>query len=132
VDSAGTVGVTYYDFTNDDPSGGPLDTDAWFTASQNGGLTFTPRERLTDAPFDMRAAPDARGFFVGDYEGLTWADGPFVPVFVLANAGDTANPTDVFSRTASPDTAPARAAGRAERARVRTAQRKLEGAVRMP
>jgi hypothetical protein len=131
VDPAGTLGVTYYDFTHDDPSGGPLHTDAWFTASHNGGLTFTPRERLTQAPFDMRAAPDAEGFFVGDYEGLTWADGPFVPVFVLTNAGDVANPTDVLSTAVSPDVAqPGVGAGSRERARARTIQRRLEGAVK--
>jgi hypothetical protein len=131
VDGDGTVGVTYYDFTNDDPSGGPLDTDAWFTSSANGGLTFTPRERLTPAPFDMRAAPDARGFFVGDYEGLTEAGGPFVPVFVQANAGDAASPTDVFSTTVSPASAP-QVSRAVSRARALTVQRRLGGAVRRP
>ena len=131
VDPTGTLGVTYYDFTNDDPTGGPLLTDAWFTASRDGGLTFTPRERLTAAPFDMRAAPDAEGFFVGDYEGLTWAKGPFVPVFVLADAGDPANLTDVFSATVSPDAGQA-TRGSAEQPRAVSARRKLEGAVRMP
>jgi hypothetical protein len=132
VDPAGAVGVTYYDFTNDDPIGGPLDTDAWFTSSSNDGLTFAPRQRLTPAPFDMRAAPDAEGFFVGDYTGLTWADGPFAPVFVVANAGDTANPTDVVSTTASPvaTTQQTVGAGSAERARRHT--ERIEGAVRTP
>ena len=45
----------------------------------------------------MRTAPDARGFFVGDYEGLTSAGGRFLPVFVTANSGNLANRTDVFS-----------------------------------
>jgi hypothetical protein len=133
VDPAGTLGVTYYDFTRDDPTGGPLDTDAWFTASRDGGLTFTPRERLTEAPFDMRAAPDAEGFFVGDYEGLTWAKGTFVPVFVLANAGDAANPTDVVSTTVSPDAGQRRLSGRSgAQARAVSVQRRVEGAVVAP
>ncbi len=97
VDEHGNVGVTYYDFTADDPSGGPLATDYWFTSSRDGGATFSPRQRLTDRSFDMRTAPDARGFFVGDYEGLTSAGGRFLPVFVTANSGNLANRTDVFS-----------------------------------
>ena len=97
VDEHGNVGVTYYDFTADDPSGGPLATDYWFTSSRDGGATFSPRRRLTDRSFDMRTAPDARGFFVGDYEGLTSAGGRFLPVFVTANSGNLANRTDVFS-----------------------------------
>ena len=97
VDDRGNVGVTYYDFTADDPSGGPLATDYWFTSSRDGGATFSPRRRLTDRSFDMRTAPDARGFFVGDYEGLTSTGGRFLPVFVTANSGNLANRTDVFS-----------------------------------
>jgi hypothetical protein len=102
VDERGAIGVTYYDFTFDDPSGGPLNTDYWFTASRNGGLTFTPRDRLTDAPFDMRTAPFANGFFVGDYEGLTSIGRQFVPGFVTANSGNPDNPTDLFSTTVRP------------------------------
>jgi hypothetical protein len=132
VDRAGTLGVTYYDFTHDDPSGGPLDTDVWFTASSNGGLTFTPREPLSAAPFDMRTAPDAEGFFVGDYEGLASVGPGFAPVFVLAT-GDLANRTDVFATTVSPDlTEPTLRAGSAEPVRAPAVERSLEGAVRRP
>ena len=99
VDEDGDVGVTYYDFTADDPAGGPLATDYWFTSSRDGGATFSPRRQLTERSFDMRTAPDANGFFVGDYEGLTSADKRFLPVFVTANSGDLANRTDVFSTT---------------------------------
>ncbi len=98
----GRVGVTYYDFTADDPSGGTLDTDYWATGSRNGGVTFSPRERVTPTSFDMRSAPDARGFFVGDYEGLTSTGGRFDPFFVQANNGNAANATDAFSTTFRP------------------------------
>jgi hypothetical protein len=98
----GHVAVNYYDFTFDDPSGGTLDTDYWATGSRNGGATFSPRERVTPNSFDMRTAPDARGFFVGDYEGLTSANQVFYPVFVQANNGNLANRTDVFSTTFRP------------------------------
>jgi hypothetical protein len=47
-------------------------------------------------------APVARGFFVGDYEGLTSAKGAFHPVFVQANNGNLANRTEVFSTTWQP------------------------------
>jgi hypothetical protein len=102
VDEEGNVGVTYYDFTADDPSGGTLDTDYWFTSSRDGGATFSARRRLTERSFDMRTAPDARGFFVGDYEGLASAGGRFLPVFVTANDGNLANRTDVFSTAVRP------------------------------
>jgi hypothetical protein len=106
VDERGNVGVTYYDFTADvvppTPPPDSLDTDYWFTSSTDGGATFSERRRLTDRSFDMRTAPDANGFFVGDYEGLTSADGRFLPVFVTANDGNLANRTDVFSTAVRP------------------------------
>jgi hypothetical protein len=107
VDRRGNVGVTYYDFSFDDPSGGPLDTDYWFTASRDGGLMFAGRTRLTPQSFDMRTAPDARGFFVGDYEGLTTSRRRYVPVFVTANNGNLENRTDVFSTSLRPSLASA-------------------------
>jgi hypothetical protein len=119
IDAHGDVGVTYYDFTADDPSGGTLDTDYWFTSSHDAGATFSARRRLTDRSFDMRTAPDAGGFFVGDYEGLTSAAGRFLPVFVTANDGNLANRTDVFSTSVR---ASARSAG-APRARAGVSRR---------
>jgi hypothetical protein len=92
----GDVAVTYYDFTNDSPATPTLDTDYWTTRSNDGGATFHTRERITPTSFDMRAAPNAGGFFVGDYEGLA-SSGEFSTFFVGAHAGDAANPTDVFS-----------------------------------
>jgi hypothetical protein len=101
VDKDGDIGVTYYDFSADDPAGIPLQTDYWFTSSRNDGATFSARQRITQQSFDMRTAPFANGFFVGDYEGLTSAGGRFLPVFVAANSGNLANRTDVFATTAS-------------------------------
>ena len=98
----GHLAVTYYDFTADDPAGGTLDTDYWATGSRTGGVTFSPRERLTPQPFDMRSAPDAGGFFVGDYEGLTSARGQFNAFFIAANSGNAANPTDAFATALRP------------------------------
>jgi len=94
VDAAGNLGVTYYDFRNDTVASPTLDTDVWFLRSTDGGQTFT-EERLSPSSFDMRAAPVARGFFVGDYSGLAVAGETFKPLFAQAGAGTT----DVFATT---------------------------------
>jgi hypothetical protein len=134
VNGRGRVGVTYYDFTFDNPSGGPLNTDYWATGSRNGGVTFSPRERVTPRSFDMRTAPDARGFFVGDYEGLTSAEGRFLPVFVGANSGNLANRTDAFSTWFRPSFAGASASRRTARASSNRLARLVEraGEIRGP
>ena len=53
----------------------------------------------------MTTAPDANGYFVGDYAGLDFAGGGarpgFKPFHVRANSGTVTNRTDVFSTTAS-------------------------------
>jgi hypothetical protein len=117
VNDSGRLGVTYYDFTSDDPSGGPLDTDYWATTARNGDAAFSARRRLTTESFDMRTAPDANGFFVGDYEGLT-NTGNFLPVFVTANSGNLANRTDVFSSSFRANATAARSAKRKATARA--------------
>ena len=48
----------------------------------------------------MRTAPDALGYFVGDYTGLDHVGTTFHPAWVGANDGNTDNRTDVFHRTA--------------------------------
>ena len=47
-------------------------------------------------------APNARGFFLGDYEGLANDGSAFKSFFVQTNSGNTANRTDVFNATVSP------------------------------
>jgi hypothetical protein len=133
VNDRGHLAVTYYDFTADNPSGGPLDTDYWATASRNAGATFAPRERLTPRSFDMRTAPDALGFFVGDYEGLAATPRVFAPVFVAANSGNLNNRTDVFSTTFRPSfdagAGIARATARAPLVRLVRQAGAIDGAV---
>ena len=55
--------------------------------------------------FDMTTAPDALGYFVGDYAGLDFAGSGsrpgFKPFHVRANSGTLANRTDVYATTAS-------------------------------
>ena len=102
VNSNGVVGVTYYDFRNLQPGNTTtLPTDYWFVSSSDHGATFGNEGHLAGS-FDMLTAPFARGFFVGDYEGMAAAGTSFRPFFVQANSGNTANRTDVFSTSVAP------------------------------
>jgi hypothetical protein len=92
VSQDGNVGVTYYDFRKDNADPSVLLTNVWLTRSEDGGQTW--HEVGVAGPFDMLTAPFARGFFVGDYEGLS---PDLMPFFVQANSGNLANRTDVFA-----------------------------------
>jgi len=94
----GTIGVTYYDFRND-TSSPPLTTDYWIVHSHDGGATWT--EDHVAGPFDMTNAPVARGYFVGDYEGLASIGRSFVPLFIQTTSSSS-NMTDPFFTIASP------------------------------
>lgn len=102
VNSAGVVGVSYYDFRNLAAGNTTtLPTDLWFTSSSNGGASFGNEKHLS-GPFDMKTAPVARGFFLGDYSGLDTIQTNFVPFFTQTNSGNTANRTDAFATKVSP------------------------------
>jgi BNR repeat protein len=94
VNSAGTVGITYYQFLSQSSSS--LPTEVFDTTSSDHAKTFGAASLIT-GPFDMTTAPNAGGFFVGDYEGLTTNDTEFHPVFVVTNTGNTTNRTDVVA-----------------------------------
>jgi hypothetical protein len=96
VNDRGEVAVTYYDFTFDTTASTDLATDFWVTTSDDGGRTFGRRERVTRRSFDMRTAPDAGGFFVGDYTGLAARQHDFGALFAAANSGDLTNRSDAF------------------------------------
>jgi hypothetical protein len=98
----GTLAVTYYDWRNNTPDPATLPTDEFIVVSHNGGASFDPEARITPVSFDTAAAPVARGFFLGDYEGLANNGTAFKPFFVQTNAGNTANRTDVFATTVTP------------------------------
>ena len=113
----GTVAVQHYDFRFDNPATTPpLTTDTWLLRSANDGASWTEERIGNGEPgvitpgdgrgsFDMTTAPDALGYFVGDYAGLDFAGAGsrpgFKPFQVRANSGDLANRTDVFATTAS-------------------------------
>jgi BNR repeat-like domain len=105
------VGVTYYDFRANDASPG-LPTDYFLVHSHDGGVSWDPETRITPTSFDMESAPDAAGYFVGDYEGLTHVGNRFMPLFVQSVVSgaaqptspvvDTTNRTDAFVTTVGP------------------------------
>jgi hypothetical protein len=96
----GTVAVTYYDFRNNTPAPG-LTTDYFVVTSHDGGATWD-EARITPQSFDYEIAPIARGYFLGDYQGLANNGTAFKTFFVQGNTGNTANRTDVFSATITP------------------------------
>lgn len=83
----GTVAVLYYDFRNNTSAPG-LPTDVWLTRSTDGGSNW--EEQHVTGPFDMKLAPNARGFFLGDYMGLE-AIGNDLLGFFATTQGDSAN-----------------------------------------
>jgi hypothetical protein len=95
VGSDGTVTVTYYDFRNNAPSTASLDTDYFAVhchanCSTPAGWAGSER-RITPTSFDIRRAPYARGYFLGDYMGLASAGTAFYSVFGQAFAQDDAS-----------------------------------------
>ena len=123
----GVVAVTYYD-TRFLAAGQTvnLPTDYWVEYSTDSGASFHGETRITSTSFDSRTAPVARGFFLGDYEGLVpMGTNSFGALFVKTNCNaDTAgnftpggacaparstsaatsntNPTDAFFVKATP------------------------------
>ena len=102
VNDDGAVGVTFYDFRRDTPDTATALTGYWFRASTDGGASWAPSQQVTPESFDMKKAPVARGFFVGDYEGLDHGGGTFKVFFAQANNTGSGNPTDVFGAMATP------------------------------
>jgi hypothetical protein len=102
VNSAGTVGVTYYDLRNPDGITTGLPTDYWFTASTDHGTTFGDETRITPTSFDLLTAPNSGGFFLGDYEALGARGTTFSPFFVQAEPASSTPPTDVFTNSITP------------------------------
>jgi hypothetical protein len=98
VDANGRVGVLYYDLRDDNPKDAALMTTEWITFSTDGGRSWSESTRLTPA-FDHRAAAFARGFFLGDYQGLGVAGTTFIPFFganLVAQANGQLG-SDIFS-----------------------------------
>lgn len=85
VTADGTVAVMYYDFRNND-SGAGLPTDVWLNLSHDGGQSWS--EQHLYGPFDMENAPVARGWFLGDYQGLAAIGNDLMTFFSVATTDD--------------------------------------------
>ena len=100
----GTIGVRYSDFRANQatPAIEPLSTDEFIvhchpdtptacTSAANWGAEV----RTTDASYNMRQAPFARGWFVGDYVGMDTDGEDFLPFWAQPFGAD---PGNVFVR----------------------------------
>ncbi len=97
--------MTYYDFRNNTPAAG-VPTDYWLVHCHATSSDCTNPANWSEVhvagSFDIETAPVARGFFLGDYEGLASFGNTFVPFFIQTNTGNTANRTDAFATTVGP------------------------------
>jgi hypothetical protein len=101
VDGDGTVTVTYYDFRFNTASPATLDTDYFAVSCESGSencasVASWEEERITPVSFDIRKAPFARGYFLGDYMGLDDTGPDFTALFGQAFAQNDAS--QYFSR----------------------------------
>jgi hypothetical protein len=104
VSANGAVSVTYYDFRSNTDAP-PLLTEYFIVhchpatqACASSASWVATEQVLTTAPFDMRNAPNAGGFFTGDYEGLANAGNDFTPFFSQPHGSD---PSSTFFRRAA-------------------------------
>jgi hypothetical protein len=93
VAATGAVAVTYYDFRNNASSDGALTTDYWIAHCHSACTDpeSWSESRVTDAAFDMLRAPNAFGYFTGDYEGLTSIGSGFATFFSAPQGADPGN-----------------------------------------
>jgi len=103
----GTIGLTYYDLQNATAAQPGL-TDAFIAhchaATSDCGnpanWAVNGQTRLTATPFDYTTAPDAGGYFLGDYSGLA-ATGPVLTAyFGVARPVAVSGASDIFANHA--------------------------------
>ncbi len=85
VNASGKIAVTYYDsgtLSTTNTTTWPVDYKAIY--SSDGGASFSAAAHVA-GPFDLMSAPVARGFFLGDYEGLQSTGTGFIALFVMTN-----------------------------------------------
>jgi hypothetical protein len=104
VSGDGPLAIAYYDFRNNDGAGGDTDTDYFVSqcaepdpAEPDLCAGEWAETRVTATSFDLRGAPVSvgRGFFLGDYFGLTDVPGAFGTAFTASSSADPA--TTYFS-----------------------------------
>ena len=102
VSANGTVGVSYYDFRNNTPAPATLETDHFLVhchpttpTTCTSPANWGDEVRVTNTSFNMRQAPNAAGFFTGDYEGLDNIGTAFTSFFSQPHGTD---PSSTFFR----------------------------------
>jgi hypothetical protein len=101
VDASGRLAATWYDFRNDTSSTDTALTDMFVRYSSDGGLTWSASERVTPTSFDMKQAPVARGYFLGDYTGLDHDGSTFAIDYAAGTGSSSATDTDIYFANAS-------------------------------
>jgi hypothetical protein len=93
----GEVAVIYYDDArnNDTTTADGIPTDVYFRHSSDAGRTWSDPQRIYTFDFSQ-APPTERGYFVGDYQGLT-AIGAHDLLAFFGVAGDEPASADVIS-----------------------------------
>jgi hypothetical protein len=100
VDPNGRVGVSYYDFRSNTAAAG-LPTKYWFTSCSSSCTSLGNwAESQVDGPFNMENAPVARGYFLGDYEGIATTGNDFGLLY--ARSGTAPNTADVVFTRVTP------------------------------
>jgi hypothetical protein len=94
VRSDGAVGISYFDFRSDTAAATSLWTDSWLAWSDDNGATW--RENRISNRFDLDVAPNADGYFLGDYQSLSSRGAVFVALQAHANSTGS-NRTDIFA-----------------------------------
>jgi hypothetical protein len=102
VNDQGTVGVLFYDFRNDVLGDTPLSTDVHLSVF-DADLNYLTEHRLTPQSFDMRMSAIARGYFPGDYVGLSSTGTDFVAAFTRTNDVGVQTPVPVGNAVDSLD-----------------------------
>jgi hypothetical protein len=97
----GTVGVRYSDFRNNTPDIATLGTDEFLIHCHPTTPTactdvanWGQEVRQTDTSYNMRQAPFARGWFVGDYVGMDTDGADFLPFWTQPDT----DPANAFVR----------------------------------
>lgn len=88
----GTVSVAYFDFRSNTPDPATLPTNYWMATTRDG-VNWT--ETSIAGPFNLQAAPNANGLFVGDYMGFAASRNAALSLHVRT-VPDPNNLTDVF------------------------------------
>jgi BNR repeat-like domain len=90
VNAAGRVGVSYFQWSSTVSGNEPTNLLIRHSTSPGSSAAAPAFDSASvlDGPFNNLAAPDAGGYFLGDYMGLVANSGGFIPFYVKTNCAD--------------------------------------------